>query len=251
MTMHETLAAGGDPALPEDAWKREALFRAIADFTYDWESWIDPQGRPRWVNPAVERITGYAPEQCLAMRDYPLRLVDPADRRSMARHLANAAAGGAGNEVEFRIRRKDGGLRWGSIPWQSLLGPDGRCLGYPTSVRDITERRAAEAALPLGEVARVGGPVLPPPGLLPARGAAVPLAVGAASAEEEPPPTLLTPERPDEITHAPWWTARGSRRTRPTVRRCSRRSRLPARRDRHRGYGGATPYPHLPAPRLF
>ena len=147
--MHETLAAGGDPALPEDAWKREALFRAIADFTYDWESWIDPQGRPRWVNPAVERITGYAPEQCLAMRDYPLRLVDPADRRSMARHLANAAAGGAGNEVEFRIRRKDGGLRWGSISWQSLLGPDGRCLGYRTSVRDITERKEAERLLRL------------------------------------------------------------------------------------------------------
>jgi PAS domain S-box-containing protein len=147
--MHETLAADGWSAVLDDEWKQEALFHAIANFTYDWESWIDPQGRPQWVNPAVERITGYSPEDCLAMRDYPLRLVDPADRRSMARHLANAAAGGVGNEVEFRIRRKDGGLRWGSISWQSLLGPNGRCLGYRTSVRDITERKQAERLLRL------------------------------------------------------------------------------------------------------
>jgi PAS domain-containing protein len=64
--MHETLVADRESAVPGDEWKREALFHAIADFTYDWESWIDPQGRPRWVNPAVERITGYAPEDCLA-----------------------------------------------------------------------------------------------------------------------------------------------------------------------------------------
>jgi PAS domain S-box-containing protein len=147
--MRKSLAADGNSAGPGDEREQEALFRAIADFTYDWESWIDPQGRPRWVNPAVERITGYAPEDCLAMRDYPLRLVDPADRHSMARHLANAAAGGVGNEVEFRIRHKDGGLRWGSISWQSMLGPDGRRLGYRTSVRDITERKQAERLLRL------------------------------------------------------------------------------------------------------
>ena len=28
------------------------LFQAIANYTYDWESWIGSDGRPRWINPA-------------------------------------------------------------------------------------------------------------------------------------------------------------------------------------------------------
>jgi PAS domain S-box-containing protein len=32
-------------------------FRAVADYTYDWENWIGVDGKLLWVNPAVERIT--------------------------------------------------------------------------------------------------------------------------------------------------------------------------------------------------
>jgi PAS domain-containing protein len=43
----------------DDRW-----FRAVADYTYDWESWHAPDGRLVWVNPAVERITGYSVAEC-------------------------------------------------------------------------------------------------------------------------------------------------------------------------------------------
>ena len=33
------------------------VFRAIADYTDDWESWHSPEGRLLWVNAAVERMT--------------------------------------------------------------------------------------------------------------------------------------------------------------------------------------------------
>ena len=62
----------------------ERWFRAVADFTYDWESWHGPDGRLIWVNPAVERITGYSVADCLAMKDYPLPMIATENRPHIA-----------------------------------------------------------------------------------------------------------------------------------------------------------------------
>src|SRR5690606_29842322 len=43
----------------------ERWFRAVADYTTDWESWHAADGRLVWVNPAVERLTGYSVAECL------------------------------------------------------------------------------------------------------------------------------------------------------------------------------------------
>ncbi|MDX2024578.1 MAG: ATP-binding protein [Deltaproteobacteria bacterium] len=121
-----------------------ALFRAIADYTYDWESWVDPQGVTRWINPAVERMTGFDVHACLSMRNYPLRLVYKDDRPRVRKALQSAAQRQSGNDLEFRILRKDGGTRWGAISWQSLYAADGTWQGYRTSVRDVDARKRAE-----------------------------------------------------------------------------------------------------------
>ncbi len=123
------------------------LFRAVADATYDWETWTSARGRPLWVNPAVERLTGYTVAECMTMRQYPLPLVHPGDRAKVTEILAAARAGSAGNDVELRVLRKDGGTRWAAISWQSFRGPDGKRQGFRTSVRDIQERKLAEDRL--------------------------------------------------------------------------------------------------------
>lgn len=125
----------------------EERLRAIADFTYDWESWIGTDGRPRWITPAVERITGVPAAECLEMAGYPLPLVHPADRQQMERHWAEALAGGSGNDVAFRVQRPDGTAVWTSMSWQPITATDGSALGFRTSVRDISDRKAAEQAL--------------------------------------------------------------------------------------------------------
>lgn len=122
-------------------------FRAIADATYDWESWLGRDGRLLWVNPAVERITGYGVEASLAMAGYPLPMVLPEDRPKIERILEGAGAGSSGNDIEFRVLRSDGEIRWAAISWQSIAGDDGRSLGIRTSVRDIQERKRAEQRL--------------------------------------------------------------------------------------------------------
>lgn len=130
--------AGSKPAVP---------YRAIANFTYDWETWVGPDNVARWINPAVERITGYSVADCLAMPDYPLSIVHEEDRPGMAHHLAAAASGDSGNHEEFRIVRKDGSIRWGAVSWQPISDEDGAPAGYRTSVRDITDTKRIENEL--------------------------------------------------------------------------------------------------------
>lgn len=122
-------------------------FRAVADYTYDLESWVSPDGRLLWVNLAVERLTGYSVVECLAMPGYPLPLVDPADRARMAEVFAGALAGTCGNDVPFRLRGKAGTVRWAAVSWQPIYRQDGGCLGYRSSIRDISDRKQAEDAL--------------------------------------------------------------------------------------------------------
>jgi len=126
---------------------RPIPFRAIADATYDWESWLGPEGRLLWVNPAVERITGYAVGEALAMPDYPLPAVHPEDRARIEQVLQSALAGLSGNDVEFRVLRRDGATRWAAISWQSFGDESGASLGFRTSIRDIHERKLSERRL--------------------------------------------------------------------------------------------------------
>ncbi len=96
-------------------------FRAIADYTYDWESWIGADGRTLWINPAVERMTGYTAEECLAMTDYHLALIHKDERKQMAEAFKRASEGTSENDLPFRIVHKDRSIVWAAISWQAFL----------------------------------------------------------------------------------------------------------------------------------
>lgn len=114
-------------------------FRAVANYTYDWESWHAPDGRLIWVNLAVERITGYSPAECLAMDDYPLPM-SVNDQGRITKMLENAKAGGSLNDMEFQAIHRNGERRWMAASWQPMYDEAGGHLGFRTSIRDITER---------------------------------------------------------------------------------------------------------------
>lgn len=125
----------------------EERFQAIANYTYDWENWIGPDGKLLWVNPAVQRITGYTPEECLAMRDFPLPIVVEEDRPKVWSVLQESLDTRNTGELEFRIHRKDGPMAWMSIVWLPIKDANGICLGQRSSVRDITEHKRLEEQL--------------------------------------------------------------------------------------------------------
>src|SRR6185295_6559503 len=130
--------------LPEQRW-----FRAVADYTNDWESWHGPDGRLIWVNPAVERLTGYSVDECSKMVDYPLSLIDPADRERIAAILAKALGRTSGEHIEFRSAHKSGETRWMNLSWQPMYAEHGNYLGLRTSIRDVTDRHKLREQLRL------------------------------------------------------------------------------------------------------
>jgi PAS domain S-box-containing protein len=141
--------AAGIPSVAAIRAGDERLFRAVADYTPDRESWHGPDGRLLWVNPTVERVTGYSVEECLAMPDYPLPLIHPEDRASVENALDAAREQRAGQNLDFRSMCSRGESRWMSLSWQPMYADLGRHLGYRTSVRDVTERRALREQLRL------------------------------------------------------------------------------------------------------
>lgn len=119
----------------DDSRKR---FRAIADYTYAWENWFDTDGHLRWVNPAVERITGWSVAECHAMEDFPLPMVVEEDRPQVREHLEAARSGHSGQDMEFRIRTKGGEVLWVAMSWQPIFDGEGEPLGSRSSIRDVT-----------------------------------------------------------------------------------------------------------------
>lgn len=125
----------------------EQRFHAIAQYTYDLELWADTMGKVIWVNPSVLRMTGYTPEECLAMPDFPLSLV-VADDLPEARHRFQMAMQGvAGEGYQFRLRHKDGGELWAAANWLPIYDRQGTHLGLRASVRDITQLKQVEQSL--------------------------------------------------------------------------------------------------------
>jgi PAS domain S-box-containing protein len=130
--------------VPEERW-----FRAVADYTNDWESWHAPDGQLIWVNRAVERLTGYSVDGCLTMHDYPLPLIAPEDRERIATELKAALNRTSGEQVEFRSVHRSGEIRWMSLSWQPMYEEHGKYLGLRTSIRDMTDRRKLREELRL------------------------------------------------------------------------------------------------------
>ncbi|MEA5098336.1 MAG: ATP-binding protein [Burkholderiaceae bacterium] len=130
---------------------QEEKFRTIADYTYDWESWVDRNGKILWLSPAVERISGYAVSECLAMPDFPMPLIHPDDRTRAMQNRANLADMQYGSDglghIEVRFFRKDGELRWAERSSRDLFDADGNFIGQRSVVRDITEQKLAEQRL--------------------------------------------------------------------------------------------------------
>ena len=122
----------------------EQRFFAIAHYTYDMELWIDPSGRTIWVNPSVERMTGFTPEECLAQPGFPLGLIDPDERAEAEKRFREALGGASGEGYQFRIRRKDGSRFWAAVNWHPIYSRDSQFLGIRASVRDISDLKTTQ-----------------------------------------------------------------------------------------------------------
>jgi PAS domain S-box-containing protein len=126
----------------------EKRYRTVADFTYDWELWIGPDGRFLYVSPSCERITGYPAEEFLSDPGLVEKITHPDDRALVAGHYRDVLKGGCDPcALDFRIITRTGEERWINHFCQGVYSSDGNWLGRRASNRDITDRKRAEEAL--------------------------------------------------------------------------------------------------------
>jgi PAS domain S-box-containing protein len=109
----------------------------------------DRRGAIVYANPATERVSGYSPEEFMALD--PFERMHPEDRprcEEAFQELANAL--GLSISLEHRVRHKDGTWRWVEGTFSSLFD-DPEVGGLLATVRDVTERKRAEEALRASE----------------------------------------------------------------------------------------------------
>jgi len=127
--------------------KAELRYRTIADFTYDWETWEDPDGSYNYVSPSFERITGYASQQLVKNPELINEIILPDDLNLWEEHHQTIHARHEAAEILFRIRAKDGKIRWIEHICQPVFNDKGEYLGVRASNRDITKRKQSEIKL--------------------------------------------------------------------------------------------------------
>ena len=125
----------------------EAKFTAIADYSYDCELWIGPDGKLIWINPRVIDMFGYTPEECLRTDNFPAPFISEPDVVRTMRQIRRALRGNSGQDYEFRVRRKKGEEFWAAADWRPIYDNQGAYLGIRISIRDITLRKQAEQRL--------------------------------------------------------------------------------------------------------
>jgi two-component system, sensor histidine kinase and response regulator len=139
--------------LEQELRKKEEWYRSVADFTYDWEFWVGPGGEFLWVSPSVDRITGYEADEFIQDKKLFQTIVHADDLHIVLNHMREILGQDrlTPHSLDFRIVRRDGGVRWINHVCQPVTGEGGKFLGRRSSNRDITARIQAEEALKRSE----------------------------------------------------------------------------------------------------
>jgi PAS domain S-box-containing protein len=128
----------------------EEKFRTVADWTFDWEYWTDPQGQLLYVSPSCKRITGFDAEEFVADPGLLERIVHLDDRLPVGLHERKMFESDKVHEIaelEYRIVSRYGAERWIAHLCRPVFGVDGRYLGRRVSNRDITEGKRNQRKL--------------------------------------------------------------------------------------------------------
>ncbi|MGA2239340.1 MAG: PAS domain S-box protein [Candidatus Bathyarchaeia archaeon] len=130
---------------PEEALhESEERFRSVAERSYDAITVTDSEGRFTFVSPSIERIVGYRPEELVGVQFHSF--VPESEMPKVVRAFNRMMKGENVEGLQLEVKRKDGSPVHIEVNGSPIL-KEGQVLGSQGTLRDITERKHAEAAL--------------------------------------------------------------------------------------------------------
>lgn len=128
--------------IQQDKDMQQQRFRTVADQSYAWEYWIDPEGKFEYISPSCERISGYPPAAFIQDPDLLTTIVIAEDREKFLRHLKTREK--ECSFLTFQIITRTGEKRWIQHTCRTVVDKQGRCLGRRGSNIDYTDQYRAE-----------------------------------------------------------------------------------------------------------
>ena len=122
----------------------ELRHRSVLDEIGDVVVRIGSDGNLSYVNNAWHELTGRPVVDTVGAD--PMANVHPDDRALAAEHMVAAMAGRPGVR-EVRFLAKDGSVRWMEVKGRAVFNAEGTPVGFSGVLHDVTERKAAEAAV--------------------------------------------------------------------------------------------------------
>jgi two-component system, sensor histidine kinase and response regulator len=114
-----------------------SAYRALAD-----EHWT-----ALFVSKGIEDVTGYPPDEFTSRRLNYNDIILPEDRPATREAISTALRERRTYDVEYRIRHKDGSVRWIWARGHGVFAPDGSLRFIEGWALDITPKKQAEEAL--------------------------------------------------------------------------------------------------------
>jgi len=130
----------------------EVKFRTVADFTYDWEYWLNEEGVFNYMSPSCERITGHGVDAFMENPALLLDIIHPDDKEFFREHLKRELSTQKICHLDFRILDREGDVRWVSHYCQPVYDRARKLLGRRASNRDITVQRKAQENIELNQM---------------------------------------------------------------------------------------------------
>ena len=122
--------------------KAEQKYKTIADYTVDWEYWLNPDGSIQWVSPSCERISGYSVNLIIENPALISNMIKSEDKKAWAEHQCLDMEGIDRKKIQYRIQTAQGEYRWIEHTCQLVFDDQGNNIGVRANNRDITEKES-------------------------------------------------------------------------------------------------------------
>lgn len=130
----------------------ERKFKLLADYTPNWEYWMNENREFVYISKSCEELTGYTIEEFVEKPWLIFEIVHPEDKEVFTEHIENCFDENkrfAIKEIEFRVITSEGDTIYLNQSSRPIFdeGEKRKFLGIRVSSSDITERKFAQEEL--------------------------------------------------------------------------------------------------------